>query len=619
MIKRRYILEVAIVGLLVAGAASILVTSADHTDVSIGILSENTAQEDIVQIVENNATYTYSIDQLNKQAKLIGLESNEKSIWVPPKMSHEGEEYLITTIEKQAVYCPEATEIIIDSENGIINEQAFGSCRRLEKVEINGISEIGPQAFRGCLLLTDVSISGDNVLIGICAFEGCGLMNFSCTSNTVSFGYGALRYNVQLTNALISGDVTYLGDYSFYCCGFTTLQLNFADGVSIGDRAFEQCTSLTGVKFTGKVTELGKDAFADCTSLASISFEEGLTTVGYGAFSDCNSLKYVYLPSTVSYVDKYVFWKCTSLETVIIDGNEAFVEENAFIYAFNTDTSKTYLKIPASSMDDLKKYGITDGVRVCAVIPANVIQIKDKAFQGCSDLQEVIFHDGVQLIGNNAFESCSSLTSIIIPEGVKQIGHSAFYNCTNIRSIVIADSVENIGNSAFSEISKLQSVCFLHESVLPEMPRVQEYNEKSLFYGDEDCHLYISSNINGQELVHQLKNSENIETYEGYVVIFDPQGGVLDRIFEFAEGGQTIAQPQTPLHLDNSYDYEFLGWYLDDEKYDFNTPITSNIQLTALWDQKSKEEQQSYLPYFIVLILIIVLAALLIWYKLRKN
>ena len=32
-------------------------------------------------------------------------------------------------------------------------------------------------------------------------------------------------------------------------------------------------------------------------------------------------------------------------------------------------------------------------------------------------------------------------------------------------------------------------------------------------------------------------------------------------------------------------EYKFLGWYLDGEKFDFNTPIKKNINLEAKWEK----------------------------------
>ena len=45
--------------------------------------------------------------------------------------------------------------------------------------------------------------------------------------------------------------------------------------------------------------------------------------------------------------------------------------------------------------------------------------------------------------------------------------------------------------------------------------------------------------------------------------------------------GEKIADPAAP----ESDEYRFLGWYLDGEKFDFNTPIKKSINLEAKWEK----------------------------------
>ena len=45
--------------------------------------------------------------------------------------------------------------------------------------------------------------------------------------------------------------------------------------------------------------------------------------------------------------------------------------------------------------------------------------------------------------------------------------------------------------------------------------------------------------------------------------------------------GETITEPAAP----ESDEYKFLGWYLDDEKFDFSKPIKKNIKLEAKWEK----------------------------------
>lgn len=45
--------------------------------------------------------------------------------------------------------------------------------------------------------------------------------------------------------------------------------------------------------------------------------------------------------------------------------------------------------------------------------------------------------------------------------------------------------------------------------------------------------------------------------------------------------GDTIDEPILPANDE----YKFMGWYLDNEKFDFNTPIKKNINLEAKWEK----------------------------------
>ena len=54
-------------------------------------------------------------------------------------------------------------------------------------------------------------------------------------------------------------------------------------------------------------------------------------------------------------------------------------------------------------------------------------------------------------------------------------------------------------------------------------------------------------------------------------------------------GGQTVAQPEAPTKGETAeYKYVFNGWYNGEEKWDFNTPVTANVVLTAKYDQIKK-------------------------------
>ena len=66
-----------------------------------------------------------------------------------------------------------------------------------------------------------------------------------------------------------------------------------------------------------------------------------------------------------------------------------------------------------------------------------------------------------------------------------------------------------------------------------------------------------------------------------YTVTFNSNGGTSVASREVEEGN-TVARPTDPTKSDNT----FVGWYLENSQtpYDFSTPVTSNITLTAKWN-----------------------------------
>ena len=56
---------------------------------------------------------------------------------------------------------------------------------------------------------------------------------------------------------------------------------------SIGNNAFDRCSSLTSVTIPNSVTTIGDGAFALCSSLTSVTIPNSVTTIGQGAFTFC--------------------------------------------------------------------------------------------------------------------------------------------------------------------------------------------------------------------------------------------------------------------------------------------------------------------------------------------
>ena len=94
-------------------------------------------------------------------------------------------------------------------------------------------------------------------------------------------------------------------------------------------------------------------------------------------------------------------------------------------------------------------------------------------------------------------------------------------------------------------------------------------------------HTFKMWTLNGEAFDFETPITEDITllaTYEDvYSVYFDSNGGS-----EVASGtvkGGKIAKPEDPTRKG----YKFLGWYLEDKAYDFNTEVKDNMTLKAKW------------------------------------
>lgn len=83
--------------------------------------------------------------------------------------------------------------------------------------------------------------------------------------------------------------------------------------------------------------------------------------------------------------------------------------------------------------------------------------IGKSAFEGCSDMDDVIFWGG-EVIGDRAFKDCVSLTDISIPSEVTSIGESAFEGCLSLESVIIWGDDVTFGVNAFGNCPKLDKL-----------------------------------------------------------------------------------------------------------------------------------------------------------------
>ena len=211
----------------------------------------------------------------------------------------------------------------------------------------------------------------------------------------------------------------------------------------IGESAFSDCTSLTGITIPDSVTSIGKNAFSGCTSLTSVTIPDSVTSIENSAFSDCSNLPII---DNIRYADTYaVVVIDKTLSSYTIKDSTRFIGNSTF----SGCRSLISITIP-DSVTSIGKYAFSSCESLTSVtIPDSVTSIGNNTFSGCTSLTGITIPDSVTSIGERAFSGCTSLTGITIPDSVTSIGGEAFYNCKSLTSATIPDSVTSIGERAF--------------------------------------------------------------------------------------------------------------------------------------------------------------------------
>ncbi len=178
---------------------------------------------------------------------------------------------------------------------------------------------------------------GDYV-ISLTPASGCtlGLGNGSNTTSVFGGGNNGRVYQNMLKKVEVGSGVTSIGNYAFNTCS-SLASITIPSGVtSIGSYAFNACYPLAPVTIPSGVTSIDTYAFSSCYSLASVTIPNGVTSISANTFNNCYSLASVTIPNGVTSISANAFRSCYSLASVTIPSGVTSIGSYAFANCYGT-------------------------------------------------------------------------------------------------------------------------------------------------------------------------------------------------------------------------------------------------------------------------------------------
>ena len=241
----------------------------------------------------------YRLDEDNLTAEVMENEGYEGDIIIPETVVSNGATYRVTSIR----------------------QHAFRKCTSLTSITLpDSIATIARGAFNGCSSLTAIVIPDNVTSIGQKAFAGCTSLKLEPTPEIEMSNF---KYRLLMHNHLAMVVDCYGEPESIDVPSEIHHEGVIYRVTSIGDFAFNVCSSLRAITIPDGVTSIEYRAFFGCQSLTNITIPASVKSIGTEAFYDCSSLTSIVLPDSVTSIEWWVFCGCKSLTDITFQGTIA--------------------------------------------------------------------------------------------------------------------------------------------------------------------------------------------------------------------------------------------------------------------------------------------------------
>lgn len=335
------------------------------------------------------------------------------------------------------------------------------------------VTQIGQGAFQeqeqGPFKLVSVHIPQSIQIIGAHAFKNCQVLE-----------------SIQFED---NSSLTEINAHAFEQC-IKIQSLNFPSSLKdLGSGAFEECFSLSSLDLSNtSIQNIRTEAFLNCHHLSSVKFPGTLKEIGSSAFKFCNELTgYLDFPSSIKIIREDAFRSTGNIQRVLVPGEIEYIGDGCFS---NSGIERFSLRRNSGRYEGtlIGKGAFANCASLAKVdLPFGIINMPERLFEGCSNLQEVSLNINTNLkgIGNYAFLNCVNLNNINFPASINSIGGGAFKNCGKLSQVNFAlpSALESIGESAFEDCGAINSIA---------LPNAVRYIKSSAF---SNCQSLQSINL----------------------------------------------------------------------------------------------------------------------------
>lgn len=282
-------------------------------------------------------------------------------------------------------------------------------------------------------------------------------------------------------------------------------------------------TNITSVHFPSTLEVIGDNAFADCSSLLSeISLPESLKKIGASAFYRSNIKGNLSLPHNLETIGERAFYNCSNLTgSLIVPEKITVLPDYAFYLsgfngtltlpdglqdigadAFNCCPLKGELSIP-ETVKNIGRSAFANTTFTNVKLPSDLISLGERTFNGCWRLSGIItIPKNILAVPSGAFEDCENLDGIILHKEVNVIGSRAFADCYFLSSIVCEaknppsisyDTFNGVAKDNFTlEVPESSVILYKNASTWSEFKRIAAHRDfsinRSLFRTLNDKH-----------------------------------------------------------------------------------------------------------------------------------